>query len=69
MDFVAQASKGMVASRPRRCWVIADPEWLAFLRRRHHWPELRSIVKVVGQRSTDDGVADRFTLLHHFIGT
>ncbi|MCO5186181.1 MAG: ISAs1 family transposase [Anaerolineae bacterium] len=54
MDYVDQVSKGHGRVEIRRCWVIADPEWLAFLRRKHHWPELRSIVKVTGRRSTDD---------------
>lgn len=54
MDFAQQIGKGHGRVENRQCWVVADPEWLAYLRRQHDWPQLRTIIKVEARRSTDD---------------
>lgn len=54
MDYVQQVSKGHGRVENRQCWVVADPEWLAYLRRQHDWPQLRTIIKIEARRSTDD---------------
>lgn len=54
MDYAQQVGKGHGRVEKRQCWVIADPDWLALLRRHHDWPQLRTIVKIEAQRSTDD---------------
>ena len=54
MDYVQQVGKGHGRVENRQCWVVADPEWLAYLRRQHDWPQLRTIIKIEAHRSTDD---------------
>ena len=54
MDYVQQVSKGHGRVENCQCWVVADPEWLAYLRRQHDWPQLRTIIKIEARRSTDD---------------
>ena len=54
MDYTEQVGKGHGRVENRQCWVIADTEWLALLRRQHDWPQLRSIVKIEARRSIDD---------------
>ena len=34
----------------RRCWLIADPEWLTHIRDRQRWPKLAAVVKVEATR-------------------
>ena len=53
MDYAQQVGKGHGRVEKRRCWVIADPEWLDQLRRQHVWSQLRSVVKVQASRSID----------------
>lgn len=54
MDYTTQVGKGHGRVENRQCWVIADAEWLALLRRQHDWPQLRTIVKIEASRSIDD---------------
>jgi predicted transposase YbfD/YdcC len=54
MDYTKQVGKGHGRVENRQCWVIADGEWLALLRRQHDWPQLRTIVKIEASRSIDD---------------
>lgn len=54
MDYAQQVNKDHGRVEKRECWVVADPEWLAYLRRQHDWPQLCTIIKIEARRSTDD---------------
>ena len=54
MDYAQQVGKAHGRVENRQCWVVAAPEWLAYLRRQHDWPQLRTIIKIEARRSTDD---------------
>lgn len=45
--------KGHGRLEVRRCWVITDAEWLAYIRDRNRWPQLYGVVKVTALRSRD----------------
>ena len=53
-DYSRSTDKGHGRIEIRECWVIADPEYLAYVRERYDWRELKTIVMVVGQRRMAD---------------
>lgn len=48
-------SKGHGRFETRRCWTIADPDFLAFIRDRAKWPALQSLVRVEAERTCQGG--------------
>lgn len=49
-DYYRSVNKGHGRIEIRRCWVIDDPDFLAYLRQRTAWSGLTSIVMVDGER-------------------
>ena len=39
----------------RHCWTIADPDYLACIKRLAQWPNLRTLIKVQAERRTSSG--------------
>jgi predicted transposase YbfD/YdcC len=54
-DHCTQHTKDHGRLETRRCSVIADPDYLRYLRSLNQWAGLQTIVKVVYQSKTDDG--------------
>lgn len=50
-DFALSLSKDHGRFEKRRCWTIADPDFLAFVRDRAKWPALQSLVRVEAERT------------------
>lgn len=46
-------NKGHGRLEIRRCWLIADEEWLTYIRDRHRWPHLTTVVKVEATRQVN----------------
>jgi len=49
-DFHEAVNKGHGRVEHRRCWSIADAEYLSYLNPHGEWPGLRSVAKVTGER-------------------
>ena len=49
-DFVRSVSKGHGRLEIRRCWTIADPDFLDYLRDGRMWPNLRTLVMIERER-------------------
>jgi predicted transposase YbfD/YdcC len=56
-DYATTLNKGHGRIERRECWAISDPLSLEYLSTGQSWPELRSVIKVVGHRDTDQGAA------------
>ena len=54
-DHAATLNKGHGRVERRECWVILDQLSLEYLSTGQDWPNLHSVVKVVGRRATDQG--------------
>jgi len=52
-DQAKTVDKGHGRLEVRQCWAINDPEWLAYIRDRNRWPQLRGVVKVATKRDCD----------------
>ncbi|HBY92532.1 MAG TPA: ISAs1 family transposase [Chloroflexi bacterium] len=50
-DFHETFSRGHGRFEKRRCWAIADPDFLFSLRDRDQWPQLHTVVKVEAERT------------------
>lgn len=50
-DYTLSFSKNHGRFEKRRCWTIADPDFLAFLRDRDKWPALKTLVRVQAERT------------------
>ena len=49
-DYFKTVNKDHARLEIRECWVVAQPEYLAYLRRFPDWKALHSLVKIVSQR-------------------
>ena len=58
-DYATTLNKGHGRLERRKCWVISDPLSLEYLSTGQSWPNLRSVVKVVGRRDTDEGTTEQ----------
>ena len=56
-DYATTLNKGHGRIERRECWAISDPLSLEYRSTGQSWPELRSVIKVVGHRDTDQGAA------------
>ena len=54
-DYATTLNKGHGRIERRECWSVSDPACLEYLSTGKEWPELRSVVKVVGRRETETG--------------
>ena len=54
-DHAATLNKGHGQVERRECWVISDQLSLEYLSTGQDWPNIHSVVKVVGRRATDEG--------------
>lgn len=52
-DTAKQMSEGHHRRELRQCWVVAQPEYCAYLRRATDWPQLTSLVKLMTVRILD----------------
>ena len=48
-----QVSEGHHRREVRQCWVVAQPEYCAYLRRTMDWPQLTSLVKLITVRACE----------------
>ena len=55
-DYATTLNKNHGRLERRECWVISDPDCLAYLSTGKEWPGLRSVVKVVGRREAETGI-------------
>ena len=55
-DYATSLNKGHGRVERRECWVISGPLSLEYLSTGPEWANLRSVVKVVGRRDTEEGV-------------
>jgi predicted transposase YbfD/YdcC len=55
-DYCRTVNKGHGRLEIRRCWVIDDPDFLAYLRQRAAWKGLTSIIMVDGERRLGDKI-------------
>lgn len=53
-DYHKTTNKGHGRLEIRHCWVVSQPEYLAYLRGHQAWPGLRSLIKVVSERRVND---------------
>jgi predicted transposase YbfD/YdcC len=53
--YCKQTDKGHGRLEIRRCWTIADPDYLQCIRRLADWPRLQTLVKVDCERRMDSG--------------
>jgi predicted transposase YbfD/YdcC len=56
-DFARTVNKNHGRIETRHCWVITDPECLAYLQTRQQWAQLSAVVKVTAQRETAAGTS------------
>lgn len=49
-DYTETVNKDHGRLEIRRCWVVTHPDYLAYLRRHHVWPQLKSLVRIVAER-------------------
>jgi predicted transposase YbfD/YdcC len=49
-DFARTVSKGHGRLEIRRCWTIADPDFLDYIRDGRLWPNLRTLIMIEGER-------------------
>jgi len=56
-DFARTVNKNHGRLETRQCWVITDPECLAYLQTRQQWAQLSAVVKVTAQRETAAGTS------------
>jgi predicted transposase YbfD/YdcC len=49
-DFARTVSKGHGRLEIRRCWTIADPDFVDYIRDGRLWPNLRTLVMIEGER-------------------
>ena len=54
-EYAATLGKGHGRIERRECWTIADPLSLDYLGTAQEWPNLASVVRVVGHRDTGEG--------------
>ena len=54
-DYATTLNKGHGRIERRECWSVSDPVCLEYLSTAGEWPGLRTVVKVVGRRETEDG--------------
>jgi predicted transposase YbfD/YdcC len=55
-DYAHQTDKEHGRVEIRQCWTISDPDFLAYLRARAAWPQLSSLVMIVGERRLESTV-------------
>lgn len=53
-DYHKTTNKGHGRLEIRHCWVVSQPDYLAYLRGHQAWPGLRSLIKVVSERRVND---------------
>lgn len=53
-DTCKQTSEGHDRYEIRQCWVVAQPEYCAYLRRGQYWSHLTSLVKLLTVRTTSN---------------
>lgn len=51
-DFARTVNKNHGRIETRRCWVVTDPDCLAYLQSRQQWAQLNAVVKVTARRET-----------------
>jgi predicted transposase YbfD/YdcC len=56
-DYATTLNKGHGRIERRECWAISDPLSLEYRSAGQSWPELRSVIKVVGHRDAGQGAA------------
>jgi len=56
-DFARTVNKNHGRIETRECWVITDPDCLAYLRNRQQWTRLNAVVKVTAHRETATGTS------------
>jgi predicted transposase YbfD/YdcC len=54
-DQCKHTDKGHGRLEIRRCWTLADPDYLACIKRQAEWPNLRTLIKVQSERRTLTG--------------
>ena len=54
-DQCKQTDKGHGRLEIRRCWTLADPDYLTCIKRQAEWPNLRTLIKVQAERRTSAG--------------
>ena len=58
-DYAATVNKGHGRLERRECWANSDPDCLDCPSTGKEWPGLRSVVKVVGRREAEIGIAEQ----------
>lgn len=53
-DYHKTTNKGHGRLEIRHCWVVSQPDYLAYLRGHQAWQGLRSLIKVVSERRVND---------------
>lgn len=65
-DSAKQVTEGHGRREIRHCWVVAEPDYRAYLRRAPAWPRLTSLVKLVTVRFTETKIE---TTTRYFISS